>query len=198
MSTTQPHSPDTDTNTSVEPVPKTSLRDEFVAHLNQIIAIRGENTRIDDKSIWTGPEELLLSMVGEPIEVATLTLPPEVEAGETRACYRNAFNISVSHPTLVYTEGLAYAGFFPMWHAFLTDTETGAIVDPTWVNLDYEGPFFYMGLKFSRQFMARLIAMDQDPSVFEADWRRKRKTTRCGLILDKDGLVTDWGDPPPF
>lgn len=175
-------------------------RSKFVAHLSEIARIRNGSRQPDPLRVWSGPEELLLSMVGEPVEVPALSLPDGVAPGKIKACYANAFTASALHPNLLYTEGFAMAGtgFFPVNHAWVVDQSTGAIVDPTWVNLDCTGPFFYMGLTFSHAFIGNIVDTTGDPSIFEADWKRKRRGIRNGLILNADGHVVDFGDAPPF
>lgn len=171
---------------------------EFTAHLRKIADLRAENKARNPLHVWPSVEELLLTMVGEPVRVSSLALPERVAAGPLKACFNNAFSASAQHPHLRYAEGYAFSGFFPVSHAWCVDVETGAIVDPTWVSLDYEGPFLYLGLTFSREFMARLVDETHDPSVFESDWTRRGRTTKRGLVLDPAGHVADWGDPPPF
>lgn len=181
----------------IEQTPAEALT-EFVTHLRKIAELRGANHSEDRLRVWSSPEDLLLTMAGEPRTVETLTLPVGVASGELRACYRNAFNASARHPRFRYTEGYAFSGFFPVHHAWVTDIETGEIVDPTWVNLEYDGPFIYLGLIFSRGFVARVVDETGDPSLFESDWTRKGRTAKRGLILDEHGHVADWGSPPPF
>lgn len=174
-----------------------ALVQSFTDYLSVIARARSNGNR-DPHWVWGSPEELLMSMA-HPQVVRTLTLPEGIAKGEVKECFYNAFMLTLSHPHLVYTEGYAMAGFFPVNHAWCTDPETGRIIDPTWVNLDHSGPFVYWGLPFSRAFMQKALDTGEDyPSVFESDWRRRGKTTRCGLIYDKDGLIGDWGDPPPF
>lgn len=171
---------------------------DFVTHLRKIAELRGSAQTTDPLRVWNSPEELLLSMAGEPRVEPSLTLPPGMVPGELRACYLNAFNTSARYPNLRYTEGYAMAGFFPVFHAYCVDVDTDQIVDPTWVNLDYEGPFIYLGLTFSREFVARVVEETGAPSLFEDDWRRKGRTVKRGLVYDQDGHVADWGSPPPF
>lgn len=175
---------------------------EFVAHLRKIAELRAENRDQRPLHVWSSTEDLLLSMAGDPAGqptvVSSLTLPEGVEAGPLRACYNNAFSTAARHPNLRYTEGYAFSGFFPTFHAWTTDVETGQIVDPTWVNLDYDGPFLYLGLVFSRTFVGRVVEETGSPSLFEDDWRRKGRTVKRGLVYDEHGHVADWGNPPPF
>lgn len=170
----------------------------FLTHLRTIADIKAESRTPNDGRVWGSAEELLLSMVGTPVAVASLTLPDGMRAGQLRACYRNALMASIGNENYRYTEGYACSGFFPVAHAWVTDITTGAIYDPTWINLEYEGPFLYMGLSFSRRFMARMVDETGDPSVFESDYRRRGRTVKNGLVLGADGTVAEWGDPPPF
>lgn len=186
------------TSTTASEESHQAAREAFKAHLRTIADIKAQSRPKDEHHIWNSTEELVLSMAGEPVVVESLTLPDGMRKGELRACFINALMASSLSPNLRYTEGYAYAGFFPVSHAFVTDIETGAIYDPTWINLDYEGPFLYLGMPFSRQFMAQLIDETGDPSVFESDWRRKNRTAKKGLLLDDTGDVVAWGDPPPF
>lgn len=174
-----------------------SASEVFLTHLRTIVDIKAQSRPKDDLHVWSSTEELLLTMVGEPVMVPSLSLPDGMRRGELKACFRNALMASVLGTNLRYTEGFAMSGFFPVAHAWVTDVETGAIYDPTWINLEYEGPFLYLGLPFSRSFMADLIDETGDPSVFESDYRRRHRTAKKGLLLD-DGVVVAWGDPPPF
>lgn len=173
--------------------------ESFVAHLRTIADIKAQSRPKGQFHIWNSTEELLLSMAGSPVVVPTLTLPDGMRRGRLKECFTNALMASTIHPNLRYTEGFAYSGFFPVAHAWLTDIETGAIYDPTWINLDYTGPFLYLGMVFSKPFMAALVDETGDPSVFESDWRRKNRTAKKGLRLDQQtGEVISWGDPPQF
>lgn len=171
----------------------------FLTHLRTIADIKAQSRPKDDMHVWSSIEELVLSMAGEPVVVKSLSLPDGMRRGELKACFRNALMASAMHPNLRYTEGWSMSGFFPVAHAWVTDIETGAIYDPTWINLEYEGPFLYLGMRFSKPFMAALVDETGDPSVFDSDWRRKHRTAKKGLLLDQQtGEVVGWGDPPPF
>lgn len=170
----------------------------FVAHLRTIADIKAQSRPKDGLHVWSSIEALLLSMSGQPVVVASLGLPDGMRRGELKACYRNALMSSMVGENLRYTEGYAWSGWFPVAHAWVTDIETGAIYDPTWINLDYDGPFLYLGLPFARSFMAALVDETGDPSVFESDYRRRHRTAKRGLLLNNRGEVVSWGDPPPF
>lgn len=171
----------------------------FLTHLRTIADIKAQSRPKREFHIWNSTEELLLSMAGQPVVVPSLTLADGMRRGRLKECFANALMASTVHPNLRYSEGFAMSGFFPVAHAWLTDAETGAIYDPTWINLDYEGPFLYLGMTFSKPFMAALVDETGDPSVFESDWRRKNRTAKKGLLLDQEtGEVISWGAPHPF
>lgn len=152
--------------------------------------------------VWGSVEELILGMVREPITVDHPRLPDGIGVMEARACFRNALLTALDHPHLVYCEGFATGAGIPTNHAWCLDTSTGQIVDPTWTRPGKPnggGPLVYMGLAFSHGFMRRVLAeSDLYPAVLADDWRRKHRAVRCGLVYGRDGLVEDWGDPPPF
>lgn len=173
-----------------------AVRTVMVEHMTLMATMRSQNAR--EGWVWSSHEGLLLSMAGDPVAVGSLSIPDGVKVGAVKECFYNAFMLSTTNPNFLYTEGFAYSGFFPVAHAWVTDTSTGAIIDPTWVNLKHRGPFGYLGLRFSHDFMRTLLETADVPTVFESDYARRMRTLRCGLILNRDRVVVDWGDPPPF
>ena len=154
-----------------------------------------------DLWVWASHEELLLGMAGDPVVVEDLTLPAGIKPRAVKECFYNAFVTTLDHPHLAYAEGFAMSAPIPLPvnHAWCMDTNTGQVVDPTWVNFTKAGPTAYLGLTFSRAFMSQVLETGNDvPAVFESDWRRRGRTTRCGLVYGPDGLINGWGSPPPF
>ena len=175
--------------------PVEDLRKELLAFLTQVADLKASSRKPYD--VWGSAEELILGMVGEPVVVTELSLPEGVGSAPLKECFVNAYRLSVRDTRYQYAEGYAH-GLVPVNHAWCVGTETGAIVEPTGVNLKMSRPTLYMGLRFDHRFMARLVASEQQPAIFEADWRRHGKVARQGLLLGPDGAVTEWGDPPPF
>lgn len=179
--------------------------ESFLSFLTMIAEQREGSAREQHPDwVWHSAERLLLTMAGDPVVVEDLTLPDGIERGPVKACFYTAYMISQLHPHLDYAEGFAQSpGLFPMNHAWLVDRETGRIIDPTWVHFDRTGPTVYLGLRFADAFMNRLVSTetadgDNVTSVFEADWQRRHRALRRGLLRNAEGLVYDFGDPPPF
>lgn len=151
------------------------------------------NTQPRDGFAWTSHEQLIQKMTSGPVVVPTLRLPRGVQRGQVRECYYNAYVTAIVHRHLTYTEGYAQAGFFPVQHAWCTDTRTGNIVDPTWINLDYQGPFVYQGLKVDLDFLNTLQARDTEvPTLLVSDYQRRFRALRDGLAVDETGTVTGY------
>lgn len=170
----------------------------LLTYLEKVSELRNMTPR-PPLAVWGSPEELILTMVKEPTHLDAVTLPDGIEVMEAGECYRNAFLTTLAHPNLLYAEGYAYPSeLIPVNHAWCVDRDTREIIDPTWAGIP-TGPSDYMGLTFSRRFMTLACETAANyPSVLEADWRRDYKTLQCGLVLDADGIVTEWGAPPPF
>lgn len=176
--------------------PRTDARrEEFLGFLQKIVELRGPAS--DPLAVWGSAEGLVLGMAGEPIEVHDLTLPEGVDLAPVKECFINAYRLSAMNPRYQYAEGFAHA-IVSVNHAWCVDTETGAIVDPTWANLSHREPVLYLGLRFTHAFMSRLVVRERQPAIFDADWQRRGKAVRGGFVLDADGAVCEWGDPPPF
>ena len=74
--------------------------------------------------------------------------------GEQGACYKNAFELALTHPELTYCEGRALSmGIVPIEHAWCV-TESGQVVDTTWSG----GERFYYGFTFGIDLLEGWIA----------------------------------------
>lgn len=76
-------------------------------------------------------------------------LPPDVERGTPRECYKNASLLVMQRPDLTYAEGFARnkaTGELTFQHAWAVDHE-GNVVDPTWDNPEESQ---YFGVKYDR------------------------------------------------
>jgi hypothetical protein len=72
--------------------------------------------------------------------------------GEPHFCFANALELTAKIPDALYTEGYFYS-VIPIHHAWVTLPD-GTIYDPT-LNDQERGAEHYLGLLFSRKFMAK-------------------------------------------
>ena len=74
-------------------------------------------------------------------------LPKNVQRGQMKECFRNAFILMVGRDDLIYVEGYA-AGVIPVYHGWCIDKK-GRVVDPTWGG---DGQV-YFGVPFNSGFV---------------------------------------------
>ncbi len=97
----------------------------------------------------------LMLTCGQSFHLFTARHRP-VEYGPKGACFRTASEAAITNPTLIYCEGLADSGFFPVWHAWCMSTLDGGIYDPTWP-LGTADPNSYFGVCFNRPWLLRYL-----------------------------------------
>jgi hypothetical protein len=84
---------------------------------------------------------------GTNFEKMSVSLPPGVENGELKLCYKNAYWLAMNNPGYIYVEGFA-RGIIPMAHAWCI-TEDGTVVDPTWSKLHIGEEYFGIPMQLS-------------------------------------------------
>lgn len=81
--------------------------------------------------------------------------PPQIELMTPRECYSNATKMMLKNPSRYeYVEGLYASSHlpFPIEHAWLSDKETGKVVDPT---LGWQPKSRYFGVAYTKKFVIR-------------------------------------------
>lgn len=58
-------------------------------------------------------------------------LPTGIRRGKVGYCFENAGRLAAFNDRYIYCEGFALC-VFPMLHAWIVDSETGQVLDPTW------------------------------------------------------------------
>ena len=118
----------------------------------------------------------------------TISVPhirDSLEPATMRDCYRNAWDVALNEPNLIYTEGFAYSYGVGIEHAWLTDRITGDILDPTWAKVDsihgiepvaYE----YMGIRFAAGFLTQRVHQFQQFGIFTTIVNAKNDLLRRG------------------
>ncbi|MCT7986457.1 hypothetical protein NG796_24605 [Laspinema sp. A4] len=101
--------------------------------------------------------------------------------GEVNACYQNCYQLLGPNKNLHYCEGYATSKNLDMAlpHAWLVD-ETGAVVEPTWTNLELE-EVAYFGVVLTRSFLRQMALKTKVYGVLEEDYR-------FGHLLKKEGF----------
>ncbi len=108
--------------------------------------------------IYEGYEDLVLK-TGE-FMTATSPLPDDVQRGEKKNCFANAWNLAIERDW-VYVEGWAES-VIPMHHAWVLDDEV-RIVDPTW---DYEDGRAYWGIAFDVSYVSKVLCKSKTHGLF--------------------------------
>lgn len=117
-------------------------------------------------------------------------LPDAFPVMEPRQCYRNAHELVLDDPDrLYYVEGWAYGHVLPVQHAWVEDKLTGDIIDPTWADLDFDDPCFYLGIRFDANTHAGLVAAGGFHSAFFNDEKLNYPMLRFGVATDANGVV---------
>ncbi len=133
-----------------------------------------------------------------PPRYGALILPEGYDEMERGQCFHNAWKLVCEDPSLIYCEGYAQAGFFPMEHAWV-ETPDGEIVDPTWTGLEgrYEEALYY-GVRFTPEFTLRNSLRTGWTSILQGDNTDKgaNHILRYGLQTNDDGIVTDYKEHP--
>lgn len=101
--------------------------------------------------------------------------------GEVNSCYKNCYQLVGPNKNLHYCEGYATSNELDMAvpHAWLVD-ETGAVVEPTWTNLEMEEVAYY-GVVLTRSFLRQMALKTKVYGVLEEDYR-------FGHLLKKEGF----------
>jgi len=108
---------------------------------------------------WTAkvmPVGLLALIHERGRSFTSAALPADVERGEAKQCFRNAFQLAMSRDDLIYVEGYA-SSIIPVLHAWCVTTR-GVVVDPTWKDAE---ECAYYGIPLRRDFAQRLTFRNQ-------------------------------------
>lgn len=84
-------------------------------------------------AVYNGPEQLVLE-AGRRWRWRRLSRdfsPGVTRWGIPRGCFSNSMIAAIQHPDLRYVEGFAYAGHFPIHHAWNVDADD-TVIDFTW------------------------------------------------------------------
>lgn len=100
------------------------------------------------------------------VEFIPSKLPKDVQRGQMKECFRNAFMLMVGRPDLIYVEGYA-AGVIPVYHAWCVD-QKGCVVDPTWGD---DGQV-YLGVPFTKEFVVSQTMKSKKYGLIDA-WDQK-------------------------
>lgn len=183
----------------------TTAADGVLAYLETLAAIVEETNGGQEarRAGWAYSScEALVADLGHSWSVEKPTLPAGVKHGEPNRCFNNAFDLAWAEPHYRYVEGYAQASVLPVAHAWVLDTVTGQIIDPTWSQIPWEAyarrrPIGYVGVVFDREFVAR-ATLDNGgyPSVISECWRSSDRPIRVGFRTDAEGFAVDWADAP--
>lgn len=103
-----------------------------------------------------GSLQALVLDIGQPME--SQELPADVERGEKKQCYSNAWELWLARPDeFTYVEGFALSATTGLVtnHGWCVDTE-GLVVDPTW---DTPEDNAYYGFDFSEPYLMQLFKL---------------------------------------
>jgi hypothetical protein len=174
--------------------PVQDLMETFLSHLRLLAQLRcPEGNRPGWR--WPSYEQLVLERGGEPVRVESLTLPAGMSPGVPKECYSSAYLACARVPGYRYVEGYAMTeGLYPIEHAWVRDTETGTLIDPTWASLtNAHKPTVYLGLEFSQQFLDEEVSKPPHVvSMLGGSFHRSRDALQDGLVFDGDGVVLGW------
>lgn len=160
---------------------------EFMEH---VLLYRNMNVQTPDDWAHRNYYDMVATLSPGPKRVA-LTLPEGYEVMEPQQCFRNAWNLVMDDPTLLYCEGFAQARGLVLEHAWVED-EHGTIIDPTWTNLtdDDLTHATYLGIRMSAELEMRLSARLGWASWMNADMENDNKLLQYGFKMH-DGIAID-------
>lgn len=178
--------------------PNYTLADEdspMFRSLAMVVEMRGDHGQTSTRKGWAyGCLESLV--VGAGFHTVCV---PGVSGGVTpmdaRECYRNAWEVALANPNMIYTEGYAFAFSHAIDHAWLTDRTTGEVVDPTWATVraaysqktrDAEGPggVEYLGVRFSKRFLGERIRKHRTFGLLTSLHLAKNDMLRRGFVTE--------------
>lgn len=149
-----------------------------------------EQARIQD---WHSTAAWLLDIGKEFTHaVHAVEYTSRVNVSTPRQCYKNSTILAELYPDLTYTEGYAFTGTIPLCitHAWCT-TEDGAVVDPTWSDLDLSKASYY-GIPMQLSFV-RAVSLDTGLyGVLDSIWMSKvaRNTPMREVLPLHKGCIT--------
>lgn len=103
---------------------------------------------------------------GQAFEPAPL--PADVSRGEPKNCFANSGKLAVDNERFVLVEGYALS-LIPVEHAWLWDTQTGKLVDPTWRD-DVARDAAYFGIPIQRDYLVGKILENRVWGVVFSYW----------------------------
>lgn len=134
-----------------------------------------------------GSYQHLVADLSPGVKVASPKLPAGYEPMTIRECFRNAWNLVLEDPDLLYCEGFAQAHLFPTAHAWV-ETRDGQVIDPTWANFEDLERVTYFGVRFDGEVAAILSLESGWASVFSGDEALRHRALKNGFEMH-DGIV---------
>lgn len=103
-------------------------------------------------------------------------LPPTIEHGTKKECFRNALLLAFDNSDLTYVEGWG-TSIIPVEHAWCVDYD-GNVVDPTWDD-GFERAYF--GVAIPTQIAIRIVTETGYYGIFGNDFRNDFELLKNGL-----------------
>jgi len=123
---------------------------ETKEYLKQMSQMRRTMMKRPGDFVYNGMEDFVLKE-GKPFRVNLKKLN-RFGTGQMKMCFRNAFELTMKNPDLIYVEGFATC-VIPTLHAWVVDQD-GVIADPTWdadEGVKQYRPSGYYGVMFSHK-----------------------------------------------
>ena len=134
-------------------------------YLEMTVTLRGNMKR---------PKDLAYSCIEDFVlrngrQWTPAALPPKLQPGKRRECFKNAFDLAMSVTGLRYVEGYA-CGVIPVLHAWCADAD-GMVVDTTWTGGRFRSPLGmeYFGVAFGTEFLFKALAKKKTYGLID-DW----------------------------
>lgn len=138
-------------------------------HLETYREFISQHHNTHKKLHYLGDLDLVLREGREFRSVPWKTWGGAYRRGKERECFKNAFDLALTHPELTYVEGFASSGILPVLHAWCSDAE-GRVVDPTWRENGREDveSWEYMGVPLDFDFVCEVTSRKATYGVFDA------------------------------
>lgn len=130
-------------------IAKSREEKDFLLHLSNVDDIMKTNISIPDWKYKSTYDIIIkLGRWFKPTE-----RPADMVKGADKECYRNAGLLAIEKSKeLVYVEGFADSGFFPMPHAWCVNKK-GHVIETTWSSAGK----VYFGIPFNTEFLNTVI-----------------------------------------
>lgn len=141
---------------------------EYVEQMVEIHASLREN----GKKIWGDPTPVYEFLTKHGMEFQGTHKPKKFAWRRENHCFHNAWRLALASAHLVYCEGYASTGIFPLHHAWCVDERDGSVVETTWrpetFNSDeYRDPttWEYFGVPLNVRLLRRWMQQKPTASV---------------------------------